>query len=436
MRRDLAANLAGNLLLAVMAVGSGLLIARLFGPTGRGDFASIQVIAAFAAGLGGLGLGDAVLYRTASGHPVLVSALVRLSIGAGAAAAVLAFPMGLLIGGGDDGARPGFVLFAIGAAAATAIVMVAQGATRGAGRFGHWNLARILANVAWIACLLAATIGVDVNLVAAAIVFVAGYLAVWAWLAITEARRLTPSRRERPRTAALLRFGIPAALASVPALVNGRLDLYVLAAVSSTTEVGYYAAAVGYCWAIAVLSQAVANLAFTRVAERSDAGARSDLLRRLSQAAVVLVLLAVAVAWLLAPWALPLLNSDEFERSIGLARILLLGVGCQSIAFVLEEGTRGLGLPKLAMWAEIAGLAVMGVLLVAVARNGPTAVAWASTAGYATTMAVAVVATGRATGIAGWRFLQPSVRELAHLVRTPVQPADHPTPTTPSSAPR
>jgi O-antigen/teichoic acid export membrane protein len=434
MRRDLATNLAGNLLLAVMAVASGLLIARLFGPEGRGDFASIQVIAAFAAGLGALGLGDAVLYRTASGHPVLASALVRLSLGAGVAAAVLAVPMGLLIG--DGSGASGFVAFAIGAAAATAIVMVAQGATRGAGRFGHWNLARILANVAWIACLLAATIGTGVNLVAAAVVFVGGYLAVWVWLAIAEARRDAPIRRERPRTTALLRFGIPAALASVPALVNGRLDLYVLAAVSPTTEVGYYAAAVGYCWAIAVLSQAVANLAFTRVAERSEPVARADLLRRLSQAAVVLVVLAVALAWLLAPWALPLLNSDEFERSISLARILLLGVGCQSIAFVLEEGTRGLGLPKLAMWAEIAGLAVMGVLLAAVAQDGPTAVAWASSAGYATTMAVAVLFTARATGIAGWRYLTPSVRELAHLVRSPEQPAEHPTPTTPSSAPR
>ena len=66
MPRNLLSNLAGNMTLAVLAIASGKAISSWYGPSGRGILGASQVAIALAATLGGLGLGDAILYNRAT----------------------------------------------------------------------------------------------------------------------------------------------------------------------------------------------------------------------------------------------------------------------------------------------------------------------------------------------------------------------------------
>lgn len=415
MRRDALVNLAGNIALAVLAIASGKVVSAWFGPSGRGVLGASQVAMALAATIGGLGLGDAVLYRRARGNHPSRTQVLRWAGAAAGAALVLGLGAGAVLGQWlrDDASLGGVVTLVAAASAATAFLTVAQGHTRGAGSFAAWNVVRVAGAFGWIVALAAARrSGGGVSLVVVASV----YSLLLVALAVVPLRAVARRSSDDARLGELLRFGVPAALGAFPQTLNARVDQFTLAAVSSSTVVGYYAAAAGYCWAVVPLSQALANLLFTRVAATRDEESRRRVLESTVRLGVSAVLVSGLGAWLLAGWALPLLNTDEFGPAVRIARILLVGAVLQSVTFLLEEGTRGLGLPRIAMVAELVGLGTMGVLLALVARRGAEAVAWASVAGYAASFIAAVVGSSRATGTPWHRLVRPGAEGLRALV--------------------
>ena len=413
MRRDALINVCGNLALAVLAVVSGKAVAVWFGASGRGVLGVSQVAIALAGTIGGLGLGDAILYRQASGRRPLARQVFRWGLLGSASAGLLGLAAGTVVGRWQESTvRPlELGLFVAGAGAATALLAVVQGQTRGSGDFLRWNATRIAATLAWIVALLFAR-GRGAAL---RIGWLAGaYVIMIVALALLPNRRLPrDGRPDEVTTRGLLSFGVPAMLGAFPQQLNARVDQFVLAAFSPASTLGYYAAAAGYCWAVVPLSQALANLLFTRVANQPDDVSRHAVLVRTVRLGTTAVLLSGVVSWALASWAVPLLNTTAFGPAVALARILLIGATLQAITFLLEEGTRGLGKPRIAMTAEVVGLVVMGLLLVLVARRSATAVAWASVAGYVASFVVVVGLASNALGLPWHRVIRPALPSRA-----------------------
>jgi O-antigen/teichoic acid export membrane protein len=216
----------------------------------------------------------------------------------------------------------------------------------------------------------------------------------------------------------LLAFGLPSSLALAPLMLNARIDQVALSLVKPADIVGQYVAAAGYCWATVPLGQAIANLTATRVAAQPDPGLRVATLRQLTRIGVTVIGMSGVVAWIAAPAALRILNGPGFGGAVGISRILIIGTSLQGVTFLLEEGARGLGRPRLAMRAELLGLLSMLALLLVLTRYGAIPTAVASATGYVVSFIVISRSVAQHSDVGMWNLVRPaSIRRALDLRR-------------------
>src|SRR5579871_6170623 len=159
MGRSMLITIGGNAVSSIGWLISGLLAARLLGPTGRGELAAIQMWGALFSIFAALGMSDALIYFVArdpaqggafAGSAVLLSLLgcvPLLSLGYFAMPALLAAQSPLIV----SAARL-YLLMGI----AYAIAQVPLAALVGRHDFVTWNALRIFGSICWLIPLLLA----------------------------------------------------------------------------------------------------------------------------------------------------------------------------------------------------------------------------------------------------------------------------------------
>ncbi|MGE0877997.1 MAG: lipopolysaccharide biosynthesis protein [Acidimicrobiia bacterium] len=393
---------ATSLALAALSAVTGMLAARLLGPTARGEFAAIQLWPLLLASLAMLGLPEALTYfaarRTAPAGPLLTTAL-SLAIPVTIVAAVagwFAMPH-LLHAQSADTIRlarwymamcPMFALFGL-----------PHHPLRGLGQFRSWNLIRTLAPLAWMLVLLGGWIfgwhTVRYVVVANLTITVAVGVTV-LWIVHREAGL---SRHGAPGTAVpMLRYGMPALLTTLPQTLNLRLDQMLMSSVLSSRALGLYVVAVAWSSMSLPAVNALGLVLFPKVAAATEVE-RAATFARGVRIAVAPTIAVTATAVALTPLGMRLMFGAAYADAQHTALVLLMASAVLSLNFVLGEGLRGLGRPKSALYAELSGLAITGVaLLLLLDRFGIMGAAIASLAGYSAVFAMltrsAVVATG------------------------------------------
>jgi O-antigen/teichoic acid export membrane protein len=113
------------------------------------------------------------------------------------------------------------------------------------------------------------------------------------------------------------------------------------------------------------------------------------------------------------PQAIKILFGERFRVSIPAALVLLPAAGILGFNLVLQEGLRGLGRPYAVLRAELAGLVVTAIALLAMLRPlGIMGAAIASLLGYSTVNVVLLVNARRYTGMRLRELLIPQRGEL------------------------
>ena len=412
-----------NLLLAALALVSGSMVARLLGPTGRGELAAIQTWAAFLALLASLGLPDAVVYfssrRPERSAVFLVSAISAMLVAAipFVAAGYLLLP-GLLSAQSADTIATGrqyLVMFVL--------LMATQGMLlhplRGRQDFLAWNLLRVLYAVLWIAALLALSIAALNHPGSVAGAYLVS-LACGALVAVFILRRRVPGPyRPDPRMwRPMLKFGIPLAGSSLPQMLNLRLDQLLMAAFLPAALLGQYAVAVAWSGAMAPILQGLGSVLFPRVASQHS---REDQIALLATGARVTMLIGTlaGIALLVVTAAgIRIVFGAPFAPAIPSALILVVAGIIAGLNGVLEEGARGLNAPSIVLWAELAGLFGTAVGLFALLRPlGIVGAALASVAGYIVTLIVLALGLCRLSGLNARALLVPTSAEVQALRR-------------------
>ena len=142
------------------------------------------------------------------------------------------------------------------------MVALSSGVLLGVAAFRSWNLFRSLPPLAWLATLgTFAAVGVQgaAQVSTTYLVAISLLIPVSMWLAL----RLTPRASAAPSgelARDLLRFGAPAAPASVPLLLNLRLDQVAMSALVPASQLGLYAAAVSWSGALTPVLAATAPI--------------------------------------------------------------------------------------------------------------------------------------------------------------------------------
>lgn len=408
---------AANLALAALGAISGILAARLLGPDGRGELAAIQIWPSFLGGLAMLGMPEAVVYYCARspaqagrylGSAIVIALLSSVPF---LVAAYIMMPL-LLHAQAPAIVRAGrWYLLLI---PVFALVGMMLHPLRGMGDFARWNLMRLMPAAMWLAVLIAAwgfsratpTFVAAANLVGLALLIV-------PFGALVTRRIPGPFTPDPQKFSAMLGYGLPCVMTSVPNLLNMRLDQMLMASLLPPLDLGLYAVAVAWSDAARPLLNAIGAVAMPSVAAASgqqEAARRLAIRSRMAVVVALPVCLAIAIA---TPFAVPLLFGPRYSGSILAALVLVPAATVLGSNAVLAEGLRGFGAPSVPLYAELAGLVVTVVgLKTMLVPFGIMGAALASLLGYAAVGAVLLFGARRITGVSVAALTVPRVREL------------------------
>lgn len=376
---------AANALLAVIALATGVLAARLLGPAARGHLAAAQAIGTLVGALGALALGEALVFsigRRTRRPMVVLRTAALVAIGPTVTLIVLAWAiMPSLLAGQPD---------AVAAARAYALVGVPFvllgfpiSLLRALQRYGLWNVVRLVTPLCWLAALLWATM--DRSRAVAPLVITFIFLQMLfvpiIWMLARKQDR-GPARIDFGLVRPMLSYGAPLLLATLPHALNVRLDQLVLANMETAEQLGLYAVSVSWAGLGLPLMTAIGSVLFPKLATMGPSDAR-EMLARSSRAGVLAAVVIGAASALTAPVVVPWLFGRVFAVPILLPLMLAAAAAVLGLNGVIEEGLRGLGEPRSVLVGELVGLGATGLLLLTlVPRVGIAGAAVASLGGY------------------------------------------------------
>ncbi|MGH7683165.1 MAG: polysaccharide biosynthesis C-terminal domain-containing protein, partial [Vulcanimicrobiaceae bacterium] len=218
-------------------------------------------------------------------------------------------------------------------------------------------------------------IAVPMWFAANALVALAG-LAVVLW----NARRL-PAKHVA--TWPFLNYAVRVGAAGIVAMLNYRVDLYIVAAMTPHRDLGFYTTAVSAAETLLVAAQVGAMVTVPQIGSLSESEA-AELAACCVRNNLVFVGLCGIVAAIIAPYAVSLLYGSAFLPTVTPLRILLFGVVPWSAASMISSYyTLNVRRPQIAFvtaGASAMACAVLSVVLVP--RLGITGAAIATTATY------------------------------------------------------
>lgn len=423
---------AANISLAGLGVVSGVFAARLLGPHGRGELAAIQTWPSFIATLAMLGMPEALVYfsaRTPSeagrylGSAVVVAMvssvpfmlvgylLTPLMLHAQAPAIVRASHWYLLL----------VLIFASAG--------LLPNPLRGRSDFASWNLMRMMPNILLIVVLVVAwACSRAVPIFVAAGNLIALALLIFPFAAMVARRVPGPFTPDLNKLPSMLSYGLPCMMATLPQMLNFRLDQMLMAAMLPARDLGVYVVAVAWSGAVTPILNAVGSMILPSVAS-ATATNREHAVSRLAAASRATSLLACLISAAVAasaPLAIVFFFGAPYGDAIPSTLVLAPAAGVLGINFTLQEGIRGLGRPYLVLRAEVIGLAVTAVALTVMLRPmGIFGAALASLGGYVAVMIVLLAGARSAAGaspatllVPQWNEISSGLRHLRTLVRS------------------
>jgi O-antigen/teichoic acid export membrane protein len=404
---------------------AGVLAARELGPAGRGIVTAVVAWPALLGVMSVAGLGTAASVRVARMQGAALATTLGSAIaysvvvgGAVTLGAIVLIPPALAQLGGDAEELAVWALATIPTFILADILMFVNVAL---GRITLANWCRVTGPLLLFACtvllvsLHAVTPGriVALTIGSGTAALIVGAIGLpWRRIALSV-----------PELFADLKFGAKAHLASVLSVANVKLDVVLMSAFVSASQVGYYGVANNLMVPVLSFAAAGALLLTPRVASMANGdrvgideaqftSIRGDARRYVLVGAAGGLGLAA-----LAPVAVPLLYGGAFQPAVILVWVLIPGYLARTYAMAASAGAVGVRRPWVGNVTEGAGFVVTAALLpILLPRYDALGAAITSTAAYCTSALVAVFAIRR-LGRQIRPHPQPSTGDHAHVSR-------------------
>jgi O-antigen/teichoic acid export membrane protein len=388
--RAVAGTAGANVAITLIGSLGGLFIARVLGPTGRGDLVIVLQWPAMIGTMAGVAVNQATCYwmskRPSEARSIMWTAATAALL-TGLIVAVAGPWMASAIGRNDQVVRSMTFIFALSPLyIAGGVWMSALQATTITG----WNVARVtqpLFYLAGVTCLW----GAGALTLTGAVGAFAGSLIVQALCSLMLARREVGHYRhpELRLLRPLYAYGAKVWFAIVPVLLNVSVDQLVLSVWPGVTAaaLGNYVLGVSLSNLVLPVTQAFGTVAFPRIARaQGEADARQIERWSLVGAAAAATVIVAAVC-ALAPLLVPVVFGNGYRRSIVVLWLLAPGAVFLAINQVLAGILLGRGRPLFMSAAEGIGVVFTVVLLVVlIPRFGIRGAAVTSTVTYGAVM--------------------------------------------------
>jgi O-antigen/teichoic acid export membrane protein len=393
-----------------MTLGTGVLLARVLDPAGRGEVAAILTAPQMIGWVFLLGSTQTISYfraREPESAGALLGTWLVLTIPLSAAAVVLGeLLLPSIMAAQTDAALALAQLFMLTAG----LVLLTEsvlGFVLGAEHFLLFNALKVLVPALVAASYVGAWLAGELTVAWAVWSFAAVNLLVVAGVVAFLVRRHGLARPRLDLARRTLWYGAKAHSTNVSFLLNARLDLLILPAFVPAATVGLYSVATNVSWIVFALAGSVAAIVLPVAARQGATLGPATVARSVRATLFVALGLAAGLALVAGP-LVHLVFGASFDASVGALRILLPGSVLYAVALVLVSGLYAANRPFTAACVQGTGLVVtVAGLLLFLRPGGIEAAAWVSTAAYATVFAGALLAYRRASGLPWRAFAVP-----------------------------
>lgn len=374
--------------------------ARLLGPEGRGQVATINTWVLLFGTLGGLSLGQVALHRMAADASkarfgILLNSLVVLAIALTAISWVIAFGMyHFNPNGAFKGLATGALL--IGFLSVPFIIWESYGSSLliGLDRLRTYNryqiFGRSMSVLAIVVLVWQLNLGVSgaiwAGLLGQVVVAMGGIGSIRAYVSDKRLER----RVDTKEIAALLEGGVKLHLNTVGVFLYSSASVLVLNHFHGAEQAGYLQLATQLFNMLVIVPQAASMAMFGTVTNLGPDRAWPQNLRLLAQVSAGMFLLG-GLAWLLAPALLTLMIGEEFRPAVDLFQLMLLGLIGITFSTVMAPQWIGRGyFTQTAILTLVVGATNFGANLLLVPKHGARGAVFA----FLSTYAVSIVVNG------------------------------------------
>ncbi len=359
---------ATDVFLLGLATISGILVARLLGPAGRGEFAVAILWPSMLAAVGNLGLREAFTYELAK-TPLLRAKLTGHAILLAVVQSVLLIGLGYLLIPELTQSQAAEVmnsaLVFLWFIPTNLVATYTLGLLQGDLAISVFNTIRLSVNVVYLVAILVLW-GLDsVSVWHVTLSLLLANLFTAALAVFTVVRKYGVGWGiNLALTKRLFAYGIRNHAGSISSLLNQRMDQMLMAVLLPPVQLGLYTAAVNISGLARLGSGAFSTLIFPKVAASNAAEQRRIILlySRLNVTITAISGLALMAA---IPILVPLLYGEAYRPSIVSAEILTVAAVFLGIGLAWAGSLRGLGEPLVPAKGELASLfvTVLGLVL-------------------------------------------------------------------------
>lgn len=380
-----------NVTVLVLNLGSGVVQARALGPEGRGELTIAMLWPSLIAGIGGLGLYEAVAYHTAtegSRRSRVLATALAIGVPQTLALALIGWSILPIVLQGKPPQILSETRFYLWFLPLVPLTLYPQGYLQGRLAMGWFNATVLCTSAASTALLAALWISHQLTVHSALAAWLASWAIAVALCFVILLKRRDLSWRPNPRLVRpLLWFGVRRQVGTVALLVlQQRLDLIVLSLVVPAAALGTYAVASSAAMVASTFPLAASFVLYPAFA-RQTAASLPAAMSMFLLTAVLLTSVVGPVLLVFLPLAVPYVFGPAFESARPLTALLTLGYLTRGWNIMLAAVISGSGRPFTASLGQAVEFTALAALLaILIPRFGmtgaPTAVLLAAAASF------------------------------------------------------
>ena len=421
--KNIAITFSSRFFAAVFTFLSTIIIARAFGPIGKGIFTMVAFIPALALNIGHLGLGNANTYlisqdKTKSKNAFSNSFWLGLYLGLFFIiifASLYRFYPQLLMGKGDFGNR--FFILSLFTIPFILWENLFQGIFVGKQEFKFFNIVALLDKL-----LLFIGLVILIFFLKLDIKWLVYYYVILMILPsiLFEIKLLIqeglPNIFDRLLLKQAANFGIRSYSACLLAFLVLRSDIYFVNLFRGLADVGLYSVAVGFADGILLIVSSVTLVLFPKITANQDQSLETTL--KASRAISFVIGTIVIISFIFARWLIPLLFGINFIASLPVFYILLPAIYFWSISSILLQFLASKGIPWPTIYLWLPGLIFNIILnIIFIPIYGIIAAALTSLAAYSLTFLLYFIYLGTFNKIHISNLLIPRLSEIKSIIQ-------------------
>ena len=345
---------------------TGVLTARILGPSGRGELGTIQLYGSLASSILTSGLPISLTYfslkynrlsTTFFFSTIFIALILSLFI---APIFYVIIPY-LLRSSPNLISSAQLYLWFIPLGIMTACLLAY---TQGIKNIILWNVSRLLASLFWLFPILAIYfLKINLSAKGVSIIYLISLLIyIISLLIIINIHSPLKFRIKLDYCIKIVKYGIPNTFYTFSQLSNTKLDLIFISYLFTSKDIGLYIIALSWSTAHLPLTNAVSSIILPHLSNIKNNDHKFQFFNQTSRINSIINLLVAFFIIIISPFVIPLLFGKSYSESIQLSNILIIGTVFSNVKLTIGEALRSIGLAGKLLKSEFIALIISPIL--------------------------------------------------------------------------